>query len=383
MKPTSLFCRLFFSIIAIVLLGSECLLAAQNSPIPAKGPGNIVVRPKFGGQMSGYDIDQNGTEGVLAEQATLKDGNILTAVETFDQKTGKIIKVVSKKISQFDDDIVEGIVGNSTAVLLRENALSNGTQRIYRLISPLSANKYTSVWHPPHFDNRSIVYGVSHDQQSDTAAFFVLHDIYPGTSYFAFTENMQTHTFGKEFKTKAQDFVPFNPVAFAYDVNTNTGVLAESEGCNYCVMQIGLLNLDNGKFGQFTGLGEGLQGLAVDSDDGIACTTSADDANVQFYDVKTQTGISEDLPGGVGQAQSGFDVEYDPIHKLFLIFQADGPGEHSFIQVYDPKGTLVDSIDFGPYNRFGGYMALQPRTRGGFLGEAPGNSNGVLRSFTY
>ncbi|HSZ03372.1 MAG TPA: hypothetical protein VK788_28010, partial [Terriglobales bacterium] len=77
-------------------------------------------------------------------------------------------------------------------------------------------------------------------------------------------------------------------------------------------------------------------------------------------------------------AQSGFDVEYDPIHKLFLVFQPDGPGEHSFIQVYDPKGNLADSIDFGPFNRFGGYMALQPKTRSGFLGEGP-----ILRSFTY
>jgi hypothetical protein len=368
--------RLFFSVVAIALCS---LAAAQTAPTRSpKGPGKIVVRPKFGGQMSGYDIDQNGTEGVLAEQATLSNGDLLTAVETFDQKTGKIIKVISKKISQFDDDIVIGIVGTSTAVLLHENALENGTQRIYRLISPLSANKYTSVWHPPHFDNRDIVSGVSHDQQSDTAAFFVLHDIYPGTTYFAFTENMKSRTFGKEFKTTAQDFQPFNPLAFAFDVNTNTGVLAESEGCNYCIMQVGLLNLDTGKFDKFQGLGQGLQGLAVDSDDGVACTTSADDASVQFYDLKTQTGISEDLPGGVGQANSGFDVEFDPIHKLFLIFQGDGPGEHSYIQVYDPKGNLVDSIDFGPFNHFGGYIALQPTQRSGFLGEGP-----ILRSFTY
>jgi len=378
MKSTSLSCLLFFSVIAVVLLGSEYFLAAQDSPNPTKGPGKIVVRPKFGGQIAGYDIDQNGTEGVLAEQKTLKNGDILSAVETFDQQTGEIISVIRKGVTQFDDDIIEGIVGNSTAIVLHEHAISSGAERTYHLISPLDANKYTGIWKPPHFDNRSIVSGVSHDQQSDTAAFFVLHDIYPGTSYFAFTENMQTQTFGKEFRTTASDFEPFNPVAFAFDVKTNAGVLAESEGCNYCVMQVGLLNLDNGKFNQFTGLGKGLNGLAVDSDDGIACTTSADDASVQFYDLKTQTGISEDLPGGVGQAQSGWDVEYDPIHKLLLIFQADGPGNHSFIQVYDPKGNLVDSINYGPYNRFGGYIALQPKQRSGFLGEGP-----VLRSFTY
>ena len=380
MKPRNSSYRLLFHVVAIALCSLTCLAAAQTAPTQRpKGPGKIVVRPKFGGQIAGYDIDQNGTEGVLSEQATLKNGNILSAVETFDQKTGKILTVIRKGVTQFDDDIVIGIVGTSTAIVVHEHAVAHGAVRTYHLISPLDANKYTGLWHPPHFDdNNDIVYGVSHDQQSDTAAFFVLHDIYPGTTYFAFTENMKTQTFGKEFKTTAQDFQPFNPLAFAFDVNTNTGVLAESEGCNYCVMQVGLLNLDNGEFNQFQGLGKGLQGLAVDSDDGVACTTSADDASVQFYDLKTQTGISEDLPGGVGQAQSGFDVEYDPIHKLFLVFQPDGPGEHNFMQVYDPKGNLVDSIDFGPYNHFGGYIALQPKQRSGFLGEGP-----VLRSFTY
>ncbi len=84
------------------------------------------------------------------------------------------------------------------------------------------------------------------------------------------------------------------------------------------------------------------------------------------------------LPDGLGQAQIGFDVEFDPIRKLFLIFQADGPNEHSYIQVYDPNGTFENSIDFGPFNRYGGYIALTPSQRSGFLGEGA-----VLRSFTY
>jgi hypothetical protein len=356
------------------------LAAAQTAPTRSpKGPGKIVVHPKFGGQISGYDIDQNGTEGVLAEQKTLANGDTLSAVETFDQGTGKILSVIRKGVTQFDDDIVIGIVGTSTGIVVHEHAVAHGAVRTYHLISPLDANKYTGLWHPPHFDdNNDIVFGVSHNQGAAEAAFFVLHDVYPGTTYFAFEEDMQKQTFGKEITMTSPDFEPFTPVAFAFDVKTNAGVLAEAQGCNYCVMQVGLVNLDSGNFDEFQGLGKGLQGLAVDSDDGVACTTSADTASVQFYDLKTQTGIIEDLPGGVGQAQSGFDVEYDPIHKLFLVFQPDGPGEHNFMQVYDPKGNLLDSIDFGPYNHFGGYIALQPKQRSGFLGEGP-----VLRSFTY
>jgi len=379
MKPRNSSCRLFFRVLAIALCSVAGLAAAQTAPTRSpKGPGKIVVHPKFGGQISGYDIDQNGTEGVLAEQKTLANGDTLSAVETFDQGTGKILKVIRKGVTQFDDDIVIGIVGTSTGIVVHEHAVAHGAVRTYHLISPLDANKYTGIWQPPHYDSEDIVSGVSHNQGATEAAFFVLHDVYPGTTYFAFEEDMQKQTFGKEITMTSPDFEPFTPVAFAFDVKTNAGVLAEAQGCNYCVMQVGLVNLETGDFDEFQGLGKGLQGLAVDSDDGVACTTSADTASVQFYDLKTQTGIIEDLPGGVGQAQSGFDVEYDPIHKLFLVFQPDGPGEHNFMQVYDPKGNLVDSIDFGPYNHFGGYIALQPKQRSGFLGEGP-----VLRSFTY
>jgi len=189
---------------------------------------------------------------------------------------------------------------------------------------------------------------------------------------------MAKNTFGKEIVMTDPYFEPFSEPAFAFDVKTNTGVLASEVGGRGSSPEIGLVNLVTGEFRHFQGLGsETVYGLAVDSEDGIACTTTSD-ANVEFYDLKAEAGFIESLPGGEGQVQSGFDVEFDPIHKLFLIFQASGIGNDSYIQVYDPKGNLVDSINFGPRNRYGGYIALQPKQRSGFLGEGP-----VIRSFTY
>jgi len=377
MKPKGWFCRLFFSVVAVAVLGSECFLAAQNSAIPPKGPGKIVVRPKFGGPISGYDIDQNGTEGILTELKPVKNG-YLSAVETFDQKTGKILKVIRKGVSQADDDILIGIVGTSAAIVEHEHAAAHGTERTWHLISPLDANKYTSLWRPPHFDNRDIVLGVSRDQGAATAAFLVLHDIYPGPTNFAFREDVAKNTFGKDITMTDPNFEPFSEPAFAFDLKTNTGVLGSEGGGRETSPKIGLANLVTGRFRDFQGLGTGgVYGIAVDSDDGISCTTTGD-ANVEFYDLKAETGIIESLPGGGGQPQSGFDVEFDPIHKLFLVFQASGIGDDSYIQVYDPKGNLVDSIDFGPRTHYGGYIALRPKQRSGFLGEGP-----VLRSFTY
>lgn len=65
-----------------------------NGPSPNK---TVLVHPKLGGFILGYDIDQNGTEGLLSEYVTLQDGNNDVATEVFDQKTGKILKVIAEK----------------------------------------------------------------------------------------------------------------------------------------------------------------------------------------------------------------------------------------------------------------------------------------------
>jgi len=72
------------------------------------------VHSMFGGQIFGFDIDQNGTEGVLSEAQDLGGGKVLAAVETFDQKSGKILNVVSK-IQSKDDFLTLGIVGRAWA----------------------------------------------------------------------------------------------------------------------------------------------------------------------------------------------------------------------------------------------------------------------------
>src|SRR5689334_18132755 len=59
--------------------------AEEFQPNPLAGPGSIIVRSKFGGQILGFDVDQNGSEGLLSEYVTLSSGTILASVETFDQ----------------------------------------------------------------------------------------------------------------------------------------------------------------------------------------------------------------------------------------------------------------------------------------------------------
>jgi hypothetical protein len=104
-------------IFAAALLTLSCFAAAQTSATRIKGPvgpGKVVVSAKFGGTIFGFDIDQSGTEGVLTEGQTLNNGNTLNAVETFDQKTGKLVKVVRKTETK-DEDVTLGVVGSSSS----------------------------------------------------------------------------------------------------------------------------------------------------------------------------------------------------------------------------------------------------------------------------
>lgn len=111
------------------------------------GPGNVIVTPKFGGTILGFDIDQNGTEGLFSESFSAGCGY---ATETFDQKTGDIIKVLSKGSGCGDDEVTRGIVGNSIGLVEHDHEIKfDDFDATYRLVSPVSANQFNGSWTPP------------------------------------------------------------------------------------------------------------------------------------------------------------------------------------------------------------------------------------------
>jgi hypothetical protein len=82
MEPKSSSHRLFCRVIAVALFSLPCFVAAQTSAARPSatqpvGPGNVVVSTKFGGQIFGFDVDQNGTEGILADVRLFNNGDVL------------------------------------------------------------------------------------------------------------------------------------------------------------------------------------------------------------------------------------------------------------------------------------------------------------------
>jgi hypothetical protein len=352
------------------------------------------VHSQFGGQIFGFDIDQNGTEGVLSEAKTLANGNVLAAVETFDQGSGKILNVVSKIVSK-DDFLTLGIAGSSVGLVEREHVTGIFvTKRIYDELNPLSSNKFTSHWTPP-LTATDIILGVSRNQGSSTTGVLAFHN--GGNSFhsFVFGSNVGANTFEPAVTLTDPTFDVANTPQVAYDSVTNQVVVAASDGTvGGPPPKFALINPTTGTVSEFTGIPgpppfrQGfINGLAVDSEDGIACTTTELDFRVEFYNLATKKGFAVVLPGANGQLQSGSDVEYDPVNKLFFVAQSvSSTASGSSIQVYDTKGNLVESLNgfnfSNAFNVIGTHIALNPSNRSGYV-DGPDAGVRDIQSFTY
>jgi len=219
--------RLVRRVLATALLSLSCFAAAQSAArLDSRiGPESVVVRTKFHGQVFGFDIDQSGTEGVLAESQTLSNGNVLAAVETFDQKTGKILNVVTKTETQ-DDFVTLGVVGMSVGLVEHEHVISFlHVKRTFHTLNPLDSNKFTGVWTPPLVPKHLIdPAGVSRSQGGTNVAVFA-SDNSGNFIPYVFSSDVAANTFGPVIKiTDSNDFGSVAP-PIAFDSKTNQAVL--------------------------------------------------------------------------------------------------------------------------------------------------------------
>jgi hypothetical protein len=386
-------------LICLLWLGRPVQGTAQSSDErvgetrAAIGAGSTIVHSKFGGQIFGFDIDQNGTEGVLSEAQTLANGNVLAAVETFDQASGKILKVLVKTETQ-DDYLTLGIAGTSVGLVEREHVQGIFVvKRIYEELSPLDSNKFTGTWKPP-LASDDIILGISRNQGSPTTAVLAFENGGNGST-FVFGSNVGANTFEPFITLTDPVFGIGNGPVVAYDGTTNQAVVAASDGAVGGPPPVfALADLTAGTVNEFTGIAgpppfrQGfVNGLAVDSEDGIACTTTELDFRVEFYNLKTETGVAVTLPGATSQLQSGSDVEFDPVHKLFFVAQSvSSTGRGSSIQVYNIRGKLVESLNGFNFSNASNvvftHIALNPSNRSGYV-DGPDSGVTEIQSFRY
>lgn len=361
---------LIIGTVSLALLPARAGMQAKEFQ-PAGGAGTVIVHPRLGGAIIGYDIDRTGTEGLLSEYVSLGDGNNNVATETFDQTTGKILKVVAKKIDSPNDYVTQGIWGG-LGLVLYQRQIQNGYKNIFLKTDPLSSGKFTGKWTPPiKKDYQLYATSVSPEGTADVVAYQVIFDgSYRGN---IFSSNIATNTFGPQIPLKLGDL----PL-LAYDSKTNQAALAhDGSPTSHPLLQT--VDLTTGKVRQFSALGvDVVNGVAVDSATGTACITTEGSAvippMVEFYDLAKQTGFGVTLSG----SNFGLDVEFDPINKLFLV--AEGDFVNFNVLVYDETGSLLETIPVQKLPVSPSLIALNPGKRIGFVLQ---NESLYLQSFTY
>jgi len=357
---------------SITAWGGEAQANASPTDSAAK---TVMVHPKLGGFILGFDVDQDGTEGLLSEYLHLQDGNIDAATEVFDQNTGKILNVIAEKKDTQDDYVTEGIFDH-IGLADFQTVVGGFAKNHYMTLDPIGANKFTGKWTPPIKKNY-FLQGISNNRDGSDVAVVQFSDIEEILLY-VFRSNISTNSFGP--------LMPFNDgnIGFplvAYDSKRNAAVIVGSNGSPTTPPLIATVDLANGKIQEFTGAGVGnVLGLAVDSSTDVAVLTTQGGPltppMVDFYNVVKQTGFSVTLPG----SNVGADVEFDPVHKLFVVAAGDASTGTVSLFEYDSNGILNKTISGGSLNSLTGCCVLNPATRTGF--GVVGFSAG-LQSFSY
>ena len=357
---------------------------------PNAEAGDVIVRGKLGGLIFGFEVDPNGTEGLLCEAVSNSDGTVSARVETFSQATGRIIRVLDRSESQ--DDFIAWAVAGSVGLIEHEHVrgLFN-IKRTFSTINPLPDNMINGRWTPP-LDRKQIVNQVKPALDGTPNVAVYALSVSTNVSPVVFSSNLADNTFGPLIDITDPDFTQEAPPVIAFDPIGNQAILGHDKPSPFILPPvIGFVDLATGSFVKRTGLGLGvINGIAVDSEDGVLCTDTSFDSAVQFYTLSDFTGISVFLPGHNPQTStaSGGDIEFDPINKLFLVAQPFSDGQldnGSSIHVYDLDGNLVESIDGlnfqGGDNVFPVHITLNPNRRIGFV-NGPDLTT-AIQSFSY
>lgn len=363
----------------------------------AAGLGNLLTT-QDGQEIYGFDIDQNGKDGLLAS-AGYQGNTFVVSVETFNQDTGKITKSFAKQNSAKNSYSVDGIF-NGDVGLVTHYIIPKGqiyARRVYDVLNPVTAKSLTGSWTPPVKDID--IQLVAENQETSTSVVYAI-ELKKQDAPVLVVSDVGANTFGKVIHLDPNSFSLSNAPQLGQYASANKAIVAESPdgGAVGGEAPINFLfDMTTGKSTQFNGYNNGffhagyVTGLATDPNTGVTATATELNAQVEFYDMASQTGIAAvQLPctGDTDQLSSGASIAVDPINQLFLVTEPNDAcsGSGSAIIVYDENGNYVETIDglqFATNVIIFPPPAINPHTRTGWVFGGPTGSVSQLQQFFY
>ena len=370
--------------------------AVAQSGVAGKVGLGKVLSSKLGGQIFGFDVDQNGTDGIIDDALTM-GAALKSAIEIFDLKTGKIKKVVKTIDSSTGNNelVTFGIFGSDVGFVDEERVhIGNGhvtRNDLFFLLDPTSGQKITGQWTPPH-QKGALLTQISPNQTTSTQVAVVYRTSGSNSVPWLYVTDLATNTIVNSIRlTKFEDnFL----LPFAQDSTTNQAVTAISSYPGGPPPASVVINLQNGKIRMFNGFNNGfygaggINGVAVDSATDMMCTTTELNSQVEFYKISNGKGTWAQLPNttDTDELHNASAITNDPLHHLFLVAQqVSSTGGNSAIYVYDEKGNLKETINGFSFNRdlpssFGVKIAINPNLR---IGWVQGANVNQLQQFFY
>lgn len=376
---------------AIPLLLSAAVAFAASAP-HAVGLGKVLTTSD-GGQIYGFDIDQNGEDGVLAS-AGYSGNTFFVSVQTFDEDTGKITKTFATKNSARNsygvDGIFTGDVGLITHYIIPKGSIY--AKREYELMNPVTAKKFTGSWTPSLNDidiqlvaeNQATTTGVVYaiELKKQDAPVLIVSDVANNT--FSNVIKLDPNSFSLSLGPHLGQYSAANEAVIG--LSPDGGAVGGDAPLNY------MIDLGSGNITSFSGYNNGpyhagdVNGLATDPNTGVTATDTELNAQVEFYDIANQTGIAAvQLPctGDADQGYSGWGITVDPVNKLFLVAAPDACGGTSgSIVVYDENGNTIETIPGIPIALGEPPPAINPNKRMGWAFGSGANFS-QLQQFFY
>jgi len=362
----------------------------------ALGP---VVTSQFGGEIFGWDMNQNGNDGVLTE--TVLGSTTINAIETFDETTGKITKVVQKTQGLNPEPVADAIAGSDVGIVdvERQKIKHSQFQRndYFDLIDPVTGEKITGRSKPVQMHG-IVPNFVTNNQASPNQ---VMMALYPGKrgvdQVGLYTYDTAHNVWGKRVDfPKVFLFQNGFPNYAAVDATTNEAVVAYLGRQRYNPHESATFYVMDAATGKhlrsFYGRGFGWpNGMAVDPTTDTLCTTTTGDMDVEFYNLSTGKGKAVKIPVlyPKGPLTNGAAVAADPIHHLFLVAQLDSTfaPTGSTVIVYDERGKLVEYINgfnfFSPFSVVAPHLAVNPSNRTGYVNDFNNPNLNQLQEFSY